>query len=308
MSTTDKDNEDISTCVNCGKEGDDINKLKSCTACKLVKYCSRECQIAHRPQHKKECRKRAAELHDKELFKQPPPAEDCSICFLRIPTLRSGYKYMSCCGKVICCGCCYAPLYDNQGNKVDNQKCPFCRTPSPKSIEEENERLKKRMEVGDPIAMYNLGVCYGKGRYGLPQDHTKALELLHRAAELGHAKAYLQIGDAYEYGDYGVEVDKKKAKHYLELASMIGDVEARYYLGLNEKKAIDPHRALKHYMIAVESGDTDSLEEIKQMYTYGFATKEDYTKALQSYQSYLGEIKSSQRDKAAAFSAHYRYY
>jgi len=32
MSTTDKDNEDISTCVNCGKEGDDINKLKSCTA------------------------------------------------------------------------------------------------------------------------------------------------------------------------------------------------------------------------------------------------------------------------------------
>ena len=53
--------------------------LKSCAACKLVKYCSRECQIAHRPQHKKECKMRAKELHDEKLFKQPPPEEDCSI-------------------------------------------------------------------------------------------------------------------------------------------------------------------------------------------------------------------------------------
>ena len=27
--------------------------------------------------------------HDKELFKQPPPAEDCPICFLRLPSLRA---------------------------------------------------------------------------------------------------------------------------------------------------------------------------------------------------------------------------
>ena len=38
-----------------------------------VKYCNRECQIAHRPQHKKECKQRAAELHEEALFKQPPP-------------------------------------------------------------------------------------------------------------------------------------------------------------------------------------------------------------------------------------------
>ena len=69
---TNKDN-DVSVCANCGKEGTD---LKSCTACKLVKYCNRDCQIAHRPQHKKECRKRVAELHDEKLFKQPPPEED----------------------------------------------------------------------------------------------------------------------------------------------------------------------------------------------------------------------------------------
>ena len=66
MSSTEDDN--VSICANCGKEG---SNLKSCTACKLVKYCNRECQIAHRPQHKKVCKKRAAELHDEKLFKQP---------------------------------------------------------------------------------------------------------------------------------------------------------------------------------------------------------------------------------------------
>ena len=69
----------ISECANCGKgqEAASIGDLKACMACKLVKYCNRECQIAHRAQHKKACKKRAAflaaELHDEALFKEPPP-------------------------------------------------------------------------------------------------------------------------------------------------------------------------------------------------------------------------------------------
>ena len=76
-----------SICANCGKGEDESDSLKACTACKLVRYCSRECQKTHRPQHKRECRKRAKEIHDEELFKQPPPPEECPICFLRIPSL-----------------------------------------------------------------------------------------------------------------------------------------------------------------------------------------------------------------------------
>ena len=53
----------ITLCANCGKGEESAGDLKSCTACKLVKYCNRDCQIAHRPQHKKECKKRAAEVY-----------------------------------------------------------------------------------------------------------------------------------------------------------------------------------------------------------------------------------------------------
>ena len=54
----------FSACANCGKGDESSGDLKACTACKLVKYCNRECQIAHRPLHKKACKKRAAEIHD----------------------------------------------------------------------------------------------------------------------------------------------------------------------------------------------------------------------------------------------------
>ena len=75
-------------------------------------------------------------ISDGELFKKPPPNEDCPICLLRLPALESGSTYYPCCGKVICSGCCYAPVYDNLGNEIMEEKCPYCRTPVPYSIEE----------------------------------------------------------------------------------------------------------------------------------------------------------------------------
>ena len=79
-----------STCANCGKGEEAAGDLKACTACKLVKYCNRDCQVAHRKQHKRECKKRAAELHDEQLFKQPPPPEDCPIAFYLYQRFTAG--------------------------------------------------------------------------------------------------------------------------------------------------------------------------------------------------------------------------
>ena len=315
----------VSVCANCGKEGSDV--VNTCNKCKRVKYCNSSCKKKHRHKHKKECEehiRRAAEkhneelrltaeheakLHDEKLFKQPPPppAEDCPICFIRLPTRKSGSRYMSCCGKEICCGCVHAPLYDNQGNKVDNRKCPFCRRTPPASDEENVERLKLRIDAGDPDAIYAVGVFYREGVSGIIQDYTKALEHWHRAAELGDAQSYCMIGISYYYG-HGVEVDKKKAKHYYELAAIGGDVTARHNLGINEGEAGNAERALRHHMIAVRAGENDSLKEIQELYSDGHATKDDYMKALKLYQQYLGEIRSRQRDEAAAFSEQYRYF
>jgi len=247
-------------------------------------------------------------ISDEELFKQPPQFYgDCPICFIRLPTLGTGWKYQTCCGKVICSGCKHAPLYDNKGNKVDNKKCPFCRIPQPATDKENLKRMKQRVEADDPIAIHNTGCDYRDGINGYPQDYTKALELCHRAAKLGYAKAYVNIGYIYDLGT-GVQIDKKKAAHYYELAAIGGDEVSRYNLALDEQTAGNIQRALKHFMIAVRGGDAPSLKEIQKLYSDGHVTKEDYAKALKSYQEYLAEIKSVQRDKAAAAHERYRYY
>ena len=282
---TTADEVDVSVCANCGKEGSDINNI--CNKCKQVKYCNAACKKKHRHKHKNDCEEhiklvaeRAAELHDEMLFRQPPPKEDCPICFLVLPSLPTGSAWMPCCGKTICSGCSYAPVYDNQGNKVDEKKCAFCRVLCP-TTEDKIKRMMKRIEANDAKAIYGMGCYYSEGRKGFPQDHTKALELWHRAAELGCAQSYNNIGVAYEYGE-GVEIDKKKARHYLELAAIEGQASARHNLGALEENAGNMDRALKHHMISARSGYTHSLNEIKEMYSKGHASKDDYMKALQT--------------------------
>ena len=210
---------------------------------------------------------------------------------------------MSCCGKILCTGCCYADVYDNHGKIIVEKKCPFCRTPTPTSDKEIIERIKKRMEVGDAYAFGMMGNYCDKGAYGVPRDRTKAIEFWHKGGKFG----YTNLGAAYYNGD-GVERDEKMAKHYYELAAMEGNVAARYNLGANEYAAGNCDRALKHFMIAVKGGHTDSVKCIQQMYMDGHVAKDHYANALRSHQAYLDEIKSEQRDKAAAFRDDYRYY
>jgi len=229
-----------------------------------------------------------------------------------MPTLEeTGSRYKSCCGKVICSGCIHA-VQMRDGNLG---LCPFCRVPTPNrtkfpSAEEEiikRYKKRRRLDLNDPIGICDLGYMHRDGELGLPRSYAKSLELWHRAAELGSADAYYGIASAYSNGN-GVEVDKKKARHYCELAAMIGDAEARHNLGVMEWQAGNYDRALRHFMIAVKDGGVKALSNIKSMYSYGDVTRDDYTTALRSYQAYLNEIKSDQRDKAAAEDEDYKYY
>ena len=303
----------LTICANCGKEGNNPN---TCNKCKAATYCNAACKKKHRHKHKEACEnrvaelheevlereKKEAELHDEKLFKQPPPAEDCPICMLLLPSLYTGYKYNSCCGKMICSGCIHAVEKRDGGVGL----CPFCRTPAPHT-DEVIEQMKKRVEIGDAEAIRNLGCHYNNGRRGFQQDHAKALELWHKAGELGNALSYYNIGNLYYFGR-GVERDETKAVHYYELGAIGGVDRARHNLGAYEYKAGNMDRALKHFMIAVGSGDTDALNAIQTLFMDGKATKDDYAKALRAYQANLVEIKSPQRDEAATVDDEYKYY
>ena len=220
---------------------------------------------------------------------------------------------MICCGKFICSGCMYAPVYDHEGNVIDNEKCPFCRTLPPYSagkVALERERIKqynKRADMSDTQAIYNLGCYHSEGLYGFAQNYTKALELWQKAGELGCAESLNNVGSAYELG-HGVEVDKKKAIHYFELAAMAGSVIGRNHLGYSEAEAGNRKRALWHYMIAVKDGSSMALQNINILCSDESLLRCVYEEAQRHYQAYLEEIKSDQRDEAAAHYDDSKYY
>jgi len=288
-------------CANCGREGGDGTKLKSCRACLLVEYCSVDCQKAHRKQHKRICKKRAAELEDEQLYGQGlerAERDSCPICTLPIPLpVSTNSGIFVCCMKRICDGCSAAA-----GKAGVSHHCLFCRAPFPDSDAARLAALQKRVAKKDPTATHFLGINYLHGRMEVQKDLRKAVELTEEAAELGSVEALYNLGNWYTEGN-GVQVDVTKGIKYLSKAAMQGDAESRYLLGMHEAEKGNRDRAIRHLMISSRLGHEISVDIIRSYTLNGVATKEQYAEALRGYQDAVEETKSHDRDLAKKFQS-----
>jgi tetratricopeptide (TPR) repeat protein len=280
-------------CASCGKAAVDDVKLKLCTACDLVKYCSVECQKNHRPQHKAVCKIRLAELRDDLLFTQPDESHlgECPICCLPLPLDLSKWTVMTCCCKRICNGC-YHANYLREMEQGLEERCPFCREELPETDEEIDQNYMERVKVNDPLALFQMGKK--QCREG---DYEGAFEYLTKAAELGDIEAQYKLATLYDDG-LGVDKDEKKEIYYLEEAAIRGHPDARYNLGWHEEENMRIDRAMKHFIIAAKLGDDGALERVKNGFMDGYASKEDYATSLRGHQAAVDATKSKQRDEA----------
>ena len=291
-------------CASCGIAEVDNVKLKKCT-CELVKYCSEECQEDHRSKHKRACKKRLAELREELLFRQPESSHlgDCPICFLPHSINVEVGKYTkseihSCCSKRTCDGCEYANAMREHEMMLE-RKCPFCRTPMPgkrrgEGEEEAHMLVMKRAEANDPVALRLMGEkCLDEG------DCKKAFEYWTKAAELGDMEAHYNLSCLYRDG-HGVKKDEEKMIRHLEEAAIGGHPYARFNLGCYEERNGRFDRAVKHFIIAANLGDTGLTEALWDHYKLGSITKEDLEATLRTHQAAIDATKSPQRDAAAA--------
>ncbi|KAK1737383.1 hypothetical protein QTG54_011669 [Skeletonema marinoi] len=207
--------------------------------------------------------KRAAELHDEIIFKQPESSHlgDCPICCLPHPIGGEHSAIVACCSKIICKGCDHAnQLREAEGNL--QRKCPFCRHRVPASQQESKMDHMKRVEVNDPFAIAQMGIMrFYEGNYeGAFKYYTKA-------AELGDVES-----------------------HYL-LSTM-------YRGGLCEAENGNYERATRHLIIAASLGHEPSIEMLKANYTKGNVSKADFAAALRAHQAAIDATKSPQREAA----------
>ena len=216
--------------------------------------------------------------------------DDCPICQLPLPLGVEQSTFRTCCMKKVCNGCILA------ARKRGMWDCPFCRTTVP-DVSHVLATIKKRVDNGDPVAIYYLGKQYEYGRYGLEKDMTRAAELYERAAELGLKEAHFNIGCLYDKGTY-MEIDTAKAFRHYEAAAMCGHVLARHNLGCEEYKAGNYDLALQHWMISAALGCEESLKNVKFFFMKGLANKADYAAALRWYQNAVEEMSSPDRAEA----------
>ncbi|EJK71982.1 hypothetical protein THAOC_06528 [Thalassiosira oceanica] len=217
----------------------------------------------------------------------------CPICFLFIGFPMDQHAKMNvCCMKLVCKGC---ELAAHQRGIYD--RCPFCRTPHPSDEASTLAMIQKRVRKGDATAIYHSAGQYHCGYLGLTKDVPRVIELLTESAELGSVDAHCCLGDMYYNGD-AVKEDKPKGIRLWQKAAMKGDVGSRHNLGIAEFNNGNDELAVGHWMISAKMGYEDSLNEIKEMFTEGLATKEQYAEALRGYQEAMAEMKSHQREEA----------
>lgn len=122
----------IETCAAC-QNPPTSKPLQECGGCRSIKYCSRECQLAHRKEHKVECN---ILKYEKLAYKRwcldqdvdeglydlrEDTREECPICMIGIPEptneMGVGLEITHCCFQSICASCKYAHA---QTMKKDN--------------------------------------------------------------------------------------------------------------------------------------------------------------------------------------------
>ena len=302
MQNMSEDNEADTTscCASCNiAEVDDI-KLKDCGGCDLVRYCSDECQENHRSEHEEACKKRAAELRDELLFRQPESSHlgDCPLCCVPLPIDKLKTTMHGCCSKVICNGCTHAIKMRDREMRL-RPSCPFCREPVKNDAGHDKQRMK-RVEANDPGALLQEGVIQGsKGHY------FKAFEYCKKAADLGVAEAHFHLAYMYHEGE-GVEKNKGKAIYHHEEAAIGGHPDSRHWLGLHEFVYGNKERAVKHWIIAATQGQDESMKELMTAFKHGQLSKEDLAATLRAHKAAVDATKSPQRREAEEIEKFYR--
>ena len=308
-----ENNEDADTngtptkfCSACEKESDTLMK---CRDCKCVWYCDAACQKRHWKEHKKECKpikkelaKRGGKLdlgteEDIGPLGKLPPREECPICMRALPLHETLQLYMVCCGKNICCGCDFQHTMKSEGARA----CAFCRTAEPESDEEILVRLGKRVERKDPTALHNLACAHGYGRFGLPVDQAKCIDILRQSAGLGCAVAQYQLGQYHITGDMGLEQNEEVVLSHWKEAAEGGDVLARHNLGCAEGSNGNHAAAIRHWRLSASGGYRISMDTlIIVCFEKGWLRHADLAETLQAMYRARAELRSEDRDEYIA--------
>ncbi len=90
------------------------------------------------------------------------------------------------------------------------------------------------------------------------QLRVDAINVVSFLAAQHHPKAEFMKGMWLEFGKFGFRMDKKEAFRCYQRASQRGFARAEYRMGMQFESSNEPIKAIKHYTLGVQAGDSAS--------------------------------------------------
>lgn len=164
--------------------------------------------------------------------------KDCPLCFEPIPNPKHfgddhQYDWFSCCDKCICVPC----VAQWRKTGMVDDKCPFCRAPTPgpdeKDSAEQVQRERSNAKAGRKRAQFELAARLELGE-GVDRNMAEAMWWYHLAADQGHVTAQQVLGYHYSCGcsEAGITESPEKAIEKFTAAASQGCAKSQAYLGL----------------------------------------------------------------------------
>ncbi|KAF2265316.1 HCP-like protein [Lojkania enalia] len=114
------------------------------------------------------------------------------------------------------------------------------------------------------------------------QLRVDAMNVVDFLADQHHPKAEFMRGMWLEFGKFGLRADKKEAFRCYSRAAQKGYARAEYRIGMQFEQSNDPIKALQHYKIGSEAGDSASNYRLGMMTLLGqHGQPQDYAKGIQ---------------------------
>ena len=146
--------------------------------------------------------------------------------------------------------------------------------------------VRRAMEEEYPHAIYHMGLCYLRGRLGLPQDKEKAVEYFQRVGDMDDPAGWCALGQLYQQGE-GVEQDFDKAVELFEKAAEADYAPGVCALGLcwecGEGKEQSWEKATELYRQAADMGYARAQCNLGWCYEFGKGVEQSMTEAVYWY-------------------------
>jgi len=101
------------------------------------------------------------------------------------------------------------------------------------------------------------------------QLRVDAINIVSFLADQLHPKAEFLKGMWLEFGKFGFRVDKKEAFRCYQRAAQRGYARAEYRMGMQYEMSPEPDKAIKHYHLGVQAGDSASNYRLGMMTLLG---------------------------------------